>query len=207
MPGRTSGGSASPSIWAVVAAVVVLDLVIALRARRGIKLRAVLWLALVALANPLADPLIEAMLVRPHRTRDQVAQGIRRSARPPAVLGTGPPVRRRALSFLGLLGLGWLFSAVETDQNLSVGDGVWFALVTSATVGYGDIVPSNTAGRLIAAVLMALGLVVVGLLTGAVAERFTRNKQSDDDVVRRLDELAARLERIESGLGPGGGRN
>ena len=54
---------------------------------------------------------------------------------------------------------------------------------------------------------MALGLVVVGLLTGAVAERFTRNKQSDDDVVRRLDELAARLERIESGLGPGGGRN
>ena len=193
------------AIWTVVAAVVVLDLVIALRARRGIT-RAVLWLALVALANPLADPLIEAMLgartARAVKLRQEFADQLGRQ------LFSGRGLRFvAALSFLGLLGLGWLFSAVETDQHLSVGDGVWFALVTSATVGYGDIVPSNTAGRFIAALLMVLGLVVVGLLTGAVAERFTRNKQSDDDVVRRLDELAARLERIESGLGPGGGRN
>jgi len=174
-------------------------------ARRGVT-RAVFWLALVALANPLADPLIEAMLgartARAIKLRQEFADQLGRQ------LFSGRGLRFvAALSFLGLLGLGWLFSAVETDQHLSVGDGVWFALVTSATVGYGDIVPSNTAGRFIAALLMVLGLVVVGLLTGAVAERFTRNKQSDDDVVRRLDELAARLERIESGLGPGGGRN
>ena len=160
----------------------------------------------MALANPLADPLIEAMrgarTARAIKLRQEFADQLGRQ------LFSGRGLRFvAALSFLGLLGLGWLFSAVETDQHLSVGDGVWFALVTSATVGYGDIVPSNTAGRFIAAVLMVLGLVVVGLLTGAVAERFTRNKQSDDDVVRRLDELAARLERIESGLGPGGGRN
>jgi uncharacterized membrane-anchored protein YhcB (DUF1043 family) len=68
-------------------------------------------------------------------------------------------------------------------------------------VGYGDIVPTNTVGRFIAAALMILGLFVVGLLTGAVAERFTRNKPRDGDVAGRLDELAARLERIESSLG------
>ena len=192
-------------LWVVVAAVVVA------RARRRHAHRSrqapgMFWLGLVALANPLASPLIEATLVartaRAIRLRKEFADQLGRQ------LFSGRGLRFvAAISFLGLFGLGWLFSAVETDQHLTVGDGVWFALVTAATVGYGDIVPSNTAGRLIATLLMVLGLVVVGLLTGAVAERFTRNKRADDDVVQRLDELAARLERIESGLGSGGGRN
>lgn len=192
-------------LWIVVTAVVVGELVLALRTGRD-KLRALFWLGLVALANPLASPVIEATLVartgRAIRLRKEFADQLGRQ------LFSGRGLRFVAgISFLGLFGLGWLFSAVETDQHLTVGDGVWFALVTAATVGYGDIVPSNTAGRLIATLLMVLGLVVVGLLTGAVAERFTRNKRADDDVVQRLDELAARLERIESGLGSGGGRN
>jgi hypothetical protein len=78
---------------------------------------------------------------------------------------------------------------------------VWFALVTAATVGLRGHRPDHRGGRFIAAALMVLGLFVVGLLTGAVAERFTRNKRREDDVVRRLDELASRLERIESSLG------
>ena len=192
-------------LWVVVAAVVVLELVVGMRTGRD-RLRAMFWLGLVALANPLASPLIEATLVartaRAIRLRKEFADQLGRQ------LFSGRGLRFvAAISFLGLFGLGWLFSAVETDQHLTVGDGVWFALVTAATVGYGDIVPTNTAGRLIATLLMVLGLVVVGLLTGAVAERFTRNKRPDDDVVQRLDELAARLARIESGLGPGGGRN
>ena len=192
-------------IWAAVAAVVLLELAFAVRNRRGV-VRAILWLALAALANPWAPPLFEAMLgartARAFRLRQEFADQLGRQ------LFSGRGLRFVAgVSGLGLLGLGWLFSAVETDQHLTVGDGVWFALVTAATVGYGDIVPSNTAGRFIAAALMVLGLFVVGLLTGAVAERFTRNKQPDDDVVRRLDELATRLERIESGLGRGDGRS
>jgi voltage-gated potassium channel len=186
-------------IWAVVAAVVLVELFFAIRLRRGV-VRALLWLALVALSTPWAPPLFEAMLAartaRAIKLRQEFADQLGRQ------LFSGRGLRFvTAVSALGLLALGWLFSAVETDQHLTVGDGVWFALVTSATVGYGDIVPSNTAGRIIAAALMVLGLFVVGLLTGAVAERFTRNKQADEDVVNRLDELAARLERIESGLG------
>ena len=192
-------------LWGAVVAIVVLELAFAVHARRGV-VRGILWLALVALANPWAPPLLEAMLafrtVRAVKLRHEFADQLGRQ------LFSGRGLRFVvAVSGLGLVGLGWLFSAVETDQHLSVGDGVWFALVTSATVGYGDIVPSNAAGRFIAAALMVLGLFVVGLLTGAVAERFTRNKHPDDDVVERLEELAARLERIESGLGHGNGRN
>jgi len=192
-------------LWVAVAAIVLLELVFAVHARRGV-VRALLWLALVGLANPWAPPLLEAALgartARAVKLRKEFADQLGRQ------LFSGRGLRFVvAVSGLGLLGLGWLFSAVETDQHLTFGDGVWFALVTSATVGYGDIVPSNAAGRFIAAALMVLGLFVVGLLTGAVAERFTRNKDPDDDVVRRLEELATRLERIESGLGPGNGRN
>ncbi len=53
---------------------------------------------------------------------------------------------------------------------------------------------------------MVLGLVVVGLLTGAIAERFTRTTRHEEAVGQRLDELAERLERIESSLGGSGGR-
>jgi len=54
-------------IWAAIAAVVVLELAFAVHARRGV-IRAILWLALVALANPLAPPLLEA-IVRPDPSR------------------------------------------------------------------------------------------------------------------------------------------
>jgi len=180
-------------LWLAIAAIVVAEVTVMLRLRQN-RTRAILWLALVALASPAADPIVQALLtsrvVRAVRLRKEFTE----------------EVGRQVFSGRGMFGLGWLFSAVETTQHLSVGDGVWFALVTAATVGYGDIVPSNTAGRFIASALMVLGLVVVGLLTGAIAERFTRTTRHEEAVGQRLDELAERLERIESSLGGSGGR-
>jgi voltage-gated potassium channel len=193
------------AIWVALAAIVLVEVVVAFR-RRKYRDRALLWLALVTLANPWADPLIQTLLaarvVRAIRLRRELAEAVGRE------VFSGRGLRFvTAVSAIGLFGLGWLFSAVETTQHLTVGDGVWFALVTAATVGYGDIVPTTSGGRFIAAALMILGLFVVGLLTGAVAERFTRNKPGGEDVARRLDELATSLERIESNLGGTGGRD
>jgi hypothetical protein len=189
-------------LWLGIVAIVVAEVVVTLRLGEN-RVRALVWLLVVALANPAADPIVQLLVtgrvIRAVRLRKEFTQEVGRQ------MFSGRGIRFTiAVSVLGMFGLGWLFSAVETTQHLSVGDGVWFALVTAATVGYGDIVPSNTAGCLIASALMVLGLFVVGLLTGAIAERFTRATRPEDDVAQRLDELAERLARIESNLGPGG---
>jgi len=48
------------------------------------------------------------------------------------------------------------------------GSSLWFSIVTLTTVGYGDIVPSTTAGRLVAVVLMLGGLALLGTLAGSL---------------------------------------
>ena len=191
-------------LWIAIAVIVIAEVVVSLRLHEN-RTRALLWFVAVALASPAADPLVQVILTarvaRAVRLRKEFTQEVGRQ------VFSGRGIRFVvAVSVLGMFGLGWLFSAVETTQHLSVGDGVWFALVTAATVGYGDIVPSNAAGRFIASALMVLGLVVVGLLTGAIAERFTRTTRHEETVGQRLDELAERLERIESRLGESGGR-
>src|ERR1019366_7085096 len=52
------------------------------------------------------------------------------------------------------------------------GDGVWWAIVTAATVGYGDIAPSTLVGRLIAVVLMLSGVGLVSTLAASITAYF-----------------------------------
>ncbi len=49
------------------------------------------------------------------------------------------------------------------------GDALWWAIVTLATVGYGDIVPKTTAGRLDGVMIMITGVAILGLLAGSLA--------------------------------------
>jgi voltage-gated potassium channel len=52
------------------------------------------------------------------------------------------------------------------------GDAVWWAIVTLTTVGYGDIVPKTTAGRVVGVMIMVTGIAVLGLLAGSLAGYF-----------------------------------
>lgn len=65
---------------------------------------------------------------------------------------------------------GYLISRYE---GLTVGDGVWWSIVTSTTVGYGDISPKSLEGRIIAVVLMVCGISIICMLTGKIAEFMT----------------------------------
>jgi len=58
------------------------------------------------------------------------------------------------------------------SEFATVGDALWWGIVTLTTVGYGDIVPKTTTGRWVAVVIMLTGIAVLGLLAGSLASFF-----------------------------------
>jgi voltage-gated potassium channel len=116
------------------------------------------------------------------------------------------------IALLAALGGGAAFQALERQQRPKPGffDGIWWSVSTMTTVGYGDIVPHTTAGRLLAMALMLVGIIFVALLTGAIAERFlspdVRELQRELDVIEsdedqiaaEILEIRTRLSRIEA---------
>jgi len=94
---------------------------------------------------------------------------------------------------------GYLFYLFEPDIK-NYGDGLWFALVTITTVGYGDIELTTTIGRLIASALMLSGLGLVATITAIVSAKFITNyvdSHTNDDVLEKLQELETEIEKIE----------
>jgi voltage-gated potassium channel Kch len=82
--------------------------------------------------------------------------------------------------------------------------GMWWATQTVTTVGYGDAVPDQAGGQLIASILMIGGLSFFAVITGMITSLFVARQQDErhasDPVLARLDELGAELEEIKSRL-------
>ena len=57
--------------------------------------------------------------------------------------------------------------AVSLCEGISAWEGIYFAIITSTSVGYGDIAPSTVIGQFISVVLALLGTIFVGLAVGA----------------------------------------
>ena len=83
-------------------------------------------------------------------------------------------------------------------------DALWWAIVTVTTVGYGDVVPTSTAGRLVASVLMIAGVSAIPITTSLVVSVFVNRAQTHQRELdaKQREELMARLERIEHALTP-----
>jgi voltage-gated potassium channel len=94
-----------------------------------------------------------------------------------------------------------LVHAVEEGHGGSidtVGDALWWAITTVTTVGYGDTFPVTPAGRGIAALLMATGIALFGVLTANLAALLVDQGASEPD--EDGTSIAARLDRIEAQL-------
>lgn len=63
-----------------------------------------------------------------------------------------------------------------SEQFSSVWDGLWWALVTIATVGYGDKYPVGAAGKIAASLLMLSGIVITAVVSGTAASLFVERR-------------------------------
>jgi voltage-gated potassium channel len=126
----------------------------------------------------------------------------------------GPVVRRMftldgiryaaVLAGIVLVGGAEAYAAAE---NVSLGTGIYWALQTMTTVGYGDVPPKTPLGRVIACILMVVGIGFFALITGAVAERFLATEveqveeeieTSEAEILEQIDALGRQLRTLEA---------
>jgi voltage-gated potassium channel len=135
-------------------------------------------------------------------------------------LGSRALTARRAAGLISIVTIvltiaaGLLIRVANPDGIESIGAGLWWAIQTLTTVGYGDVVPDNTAGKVIGTIVMLNGIAFLTVITAAVtatlidqvhqrraARAAGSGEAPDQDVVlARLAEISARLDRIEGAM-------
>jgi voltage-gated potassium channel len=127
-----------------------------------------------------------------------------------------------------VIGAGILMRFVDHDEYDNVWVGMWWALQTATTVGYGDVTPKHVSGRIVASVVMLQGIAFLAILTAAITSVFvaraseelhTQHEAEEAAEAKeaaeaheppepqahfdaRFDELERKLDRLEAALGP-----
>ncbi|MGL4985258.1 MAG: potassium channel family protein, partial [Plesiomonas sp.] len=98
---------------------------------------------------------------------------------------------RKVLVFFGAVGLmvclfGSIMFVVEGPQNgfTSIPMGIYWAIVTLTTVGYGDLVPHTPLGRVIASLVILIGYSIIAVPTGILTAQLTEELQKNKDRLR-----------------------
>jgi voltage-gated potassium channel len=102
-----------------------------------------------------------------------------------------------AVTFLLGLTAGIVVRLVDSKDFPTVGDGVWWAIVTLGTVGYGDLVPTTVAGRVVGSILIVVGVTFISFLTATVTSAFVSAEQEEAREIEQLRQEAAEKETQE----------
>ncbi|GLI27327.1 voltage-gated potassium channel [Agromyces rhizosphaerae] len=91
----------------------------------------------------------------------------------------------------------------------TLGEGLWWALVTITTVGYGDMTPVTTTGQLVAAAVMFAGIALLGVVTASFAswivDRVAQHDASEQAATRaQVDELTREVRALRVELARAG---
>jgi voltage-gated potassium channel len=111
------------------------------------------------------------------------------------------------------LGAGFLVTLVDRKDFPNFGVGVWWAIVTLGTVGYGDIVPHTAWGRVVGSIVIVVGVTFIAFLTATVTSAFVsaeeqqareherrREEAVEEETRALLREVKAQLDAIEAKL-------
>lgn len=103
---------------------------------------------------------------------------------------------------------GLIAHLIDEKDFPTFGIGLWWSIVTLATVGYGDVVPHTAWGRVLGGVVIVFGVTFISFLVAIVTSLFVdstnagdkhRREAQHDETMALLREIAARLTAIETG--------
>jgi voltage-gated potassium channel len=132
-----------------------------------------------------------------------------RVLREPPSVRTAASVIVTATAVVVVVG-GVLMRVLDHSEYSDIWVGMWWALQTVTTVGYGDVTPRNTSGRIIAAFVMFEGIafltIIIAAITSTFVARAQRERETDGGgtaeaeqrIEARLDHLDERLGRLET---------
>ena len=94
---------------------------------------------------------------------------------------------------------GVLMRLLDHGEYSDIWVGMWWALQTVTTVGYGDVTPKNPSGRIIATFVMLQGIAFLAITTAAITSTFVARANKERDMAHAADEDDAEV-RIEAQL-------
>jgi voltage-gated potassium channel len=128
-----------------------------------------------------------------------------------------PPSIRTAASVivtataLVVVGGGVLMRLIDHQEYSNIWVGMWWALQTVTTVGYGDVTPKERSGRIVASLVMLEGIAFLAIITAAITSTFIARAERERDLAegatdadrdlrleRSLNDVADRLDRLET---------
>jgi voltage-gated potassium channel len=109
---------------------------------------------------------------------------------PPTVRGATAVIV--TATFVVTIGAGLLMTLIDNTEFPDIGVGLWWAVQTVTTVGYGDVAPKDPAGRLLGAFVMLEGTAFIAIVTAVITSSFVTRAQVEHDKAVRKDELSDR---------------
>ncbi len=103
--------------------------------------------------------------------------------------------------------LGLIIAPIEKNATGALirneGDGLWFAITTVTGVGYGDVVPVTSLGRVVGVVLEVFGVVLFGAVMAFVSVELLRYQEDFNmkRLLERMDEQSKQIEELKKEIG------
>jgi voltage-gated potassium channel len=141
-----------------------------------------------------------------------------RFLREPPSVRTAASVIVTATAVVVVVG-GILMRFLDHQEYSNIWVGMWWALQTVTTVGYGDVTPKHTSGRIVAAFVMLEGIafltIIIAAITSTFVARAAEEREAQEEaagetaeqrIEAQLDDLALRLAHVETMLSTQGNR-